>query len=231
MSDMFGIIFDSGVVAKIVLLILLILSIISWGVIFEKLRLFYKLNGETRKFLLFFENKPGWSELFTFSRNFKTSPFPKIIMRIYTEFRNWSQQTSGEDNIAATVGNPSTVKKRPIAFAPLIDSTISKEMSILEKRLILLSTTVSVSPFLGLLGTVWGIMSAFLSMGTKGAADITTVGPGIAEALITTAAGLGVAIPALLAYNFFIDKLRRLSDELEVFSSDLLQLVERHKSP
>jgi biopolymer transport protein TolQ len=230
MNNLYDVIFNSGVVAKIVLFVLLVLSIISWGIIIEKLKLFHKVNNETKKFLHFFESHPAWSDLFSFSRNFKTSPFPKVIMRIYYEFRKWNQPTTSEANPHSTPVNPTTVKRKPIAFSPLIDSTIAKEMSLLEKRMILLSTTVSVSPFLGLLGTVWGIMNAFLNMGTTGAADITTVGPGIADALITTAAGLGVAIPALLAYNFFNDKLRRLSDELEVFASDLLQLVERQKA-
>lgn len=227
MHELWGIILSSGWIAKIVLIVLFFLSVFSWGIIIEKLHLFYKLNTETKKFLTFFDNYPNWSELFSFSRNFKLSPFPKIIMRIYNEFRKWNEPADRKANPATDSAPPP--RKRPIAFGPLIDSAIAKEMSLLEKRMVILSTTVSVSPFLGLFGTVWGIMSAFISMGSSGAADIATVGPGIAEALITTAAGLGVAIPALLAYNFFADKLSRLSDDLEVFSSDLLQLVERQK--
>jgi len=172
----------------------------------------------------------SWADLFKHSREYRYSPFPRIILRIYQEFRSWTSATSENYNNYTNDNNPSHARKEPIAFGPLIEGAISREISLLEKRLIFLSTTVSVSPFLGLLGTVWGIMTAFINMGMRGSANIAAVGPGIAEALITTAAGLAVAIPALFAYNYFVDRLRKISDELDIFSAELLQLVERERS-
>ncbi|MFQ5772021.1 MAG: MotA/TolQ/ExbB proton channel family protein, partial [bacterium] len=97
----------------------------------------------------------------------------------------------------------------------------------LEKHLVFLATTGSVSPFFGLFGTVWGVMSAFLAIGFTGSADLSVVGPGIAEALITTVAGLGAAIPAVIAYNYFVNKLKRLSSELEIFYANLIETFVR----
>jgi len=135
-------------------------------------------------------------------------------LRIYQEFRSWTSATSENYNNYTNDNNPSHARKEPIAFGPLIEGAISREISLLEKRLIFLSTTVSVSPFLGLLGTVWGIMTAFINMGMRGSANIAAV----------------VAIPALFAYNYFVDRLRKISDELDIFSAELLQLVERERS-
>ncbi len=229
MSEIFRFIMHAGIVTKAVLTILLILSVVSWAIIFEKTRLFLKIKKESRKFLQIFRMHPGWNELYAYSRDFRVSPYPRVVKRFYSERQSWNQ--NGERELLyQNASNPVAVKKESVSPAAILGTYHSDEISDLEKRMIILSTTVSVSPFLGLLGTVWGIMSAFLSIGATGSADISSVGPGIAEALITTVAGLAVAIPALIAYNYFVDNIRRLDGKLENFSTELIRLMDREKT-
>ncbi|MCK9484913.1 MAG: MotA/TolQ/ExbB proton channel family protein, partial [Candidatus Marinimicrobia bacterium] len=116
----------------------------------------------------------------------------------------------------------------PISYyKSLADSVISTEMMQYEKRLVFLSSTVSASPFLGLFGTVWGVMQAFMSIGIKGSAAITAIGPGIAEALITTVAGLAVAIPVLFAYNLIVDKIRKYENQMQILANDMIKKIVR----
>jgi len=109
----------------------------------------------------------------------------------------------------------------------ILAAVAARELGKLEKHLTFLATTGSVSPFFGLLGTVWGIMSAFAAIGYRGSADLATVAPGIAEALVTTVAGLGAAIPAIMAYNHFVGRLRKLETELEHFSTEFIRVALR----
>lgn len=214
LSELIQFVFRAGAVAKIVLLILLVLSLVSWTLIFEKVRRFAKIKKESGIFLRTYRMRGSWSDLYRQSREFPHSPFARLFRHNYNGFQTY---------FAAGAKNPTA--NHPVKLK--LESTISEEIAVIEKRMIFLSTTVSVSPFLGLLGTVWGIMTAFMSMGTKGSASIAAVGPGIAEALITTAAGLAVAIPALVAYNYFVDKIRQLENELDNFSTELVLLVEQ----
>lgn len=221
MTNIFSFVMELGIVAKAVLVVLLILSIISWAIIFEKWRQFRKIKMETRKFLQAFEMKPELNELYQYSRDFRYSPYAWLVRALYDEFHNTDRRAS-ENEDSFNVQNPTRVKKRLSSLTTVMDISHSHEISSMEKRLIVLSTVVSVSPFLGLLGTVWGIMNAFLSIGLTGSADLASVGPGIAEALITTAAGLAVAIPALIAYNYFVDTVRQMDDQLDTFSAEML---------
>ncbi len=226
MREIAGIVLQAGIVAKIVLVILLLLSVLSWAIILDKSRRFRRVRMESDKFLKIFKSRPAITDLYMFSREFKYSPFSTVTRKVYHELKFWNGHPAGEDPVAVSM-NQSTVKEKKSSMAPVIHGAIIEEMSGLEKNLVLLSTIVTISPFLGLLGTVWGIMSAFLNIGIQGSADITAVGPGIAEALITTIAGLAVAIPALFAHNYFADQLRKLDDRLEIFSDDLTVLLER----
>jgi biopolymer transport protein TolQ len=214
MRELLQFVFSSGAVAQFILLILLIMSIISWTLVIEKARRFAKIKKESNIFLNAYRMRGSWSDLYRQSREFSNSPFARLFRHNYTAFQSYFAAKSK----GALLNHPVKMK---------LESTISEEIAAIEKRMIFLSTTVSVSPFLGLFGTVWGIMTAFMSIGIKGSANIVAVGPGIAEALITTVAGLAVAIPALVAYNYFVDKIRQLETELENFAIELVILVEQ----
>ena len=229
MNELMRFVLQSGLVAKIVLVILFVLSIISWGIILEKARLFWKVFKENDKFSRLFTLRVKWNDRFTYSREFKSSPIAKIFRKNFNDIKVWIE-SSFEDNGLSPIGqNPVGVQKQRIPIRSLFEVGIAEEMAILEERIVFLGTTVSVSPFLGLLGTVWGIMTAFLSMGVHGSAEIAAVGPGIAEALITTIAGLAVAIPALVAHNYFVNKLRQVEKDMENFFANFIIAVERER--
>jgi biopolymer transport protein TolQ len=216
----------SGLFAKIILLILLFLSIFSWGIIFNKFRRIINIKNEAKHFLRFFKMRVNWSDLFRQSQEFEFCPFARIFRENYTTLQ---QVLIPQQRAERQTPNP--VRKSEISKSSLrekLELVISDEISSLEKRLNFLATTVSVSPFLGLLGTVWGIMTAFLSLGT-GSADIGAVGPGIFEALITTVVGLGVAIPALVAYNYLVDRIQHLETDLSEFTTELLLILEQER--
>ncbi|MGD9898514.1 MAG: MotA/TolQ/ExbB proton channel family protein [Calditrichaceae bacterium] len=230
MNDAIQFLQQIGFVAKLVLLILLFLSVVSWGVIFEKSRQFKRINNESKRFLRSWRINQNSAELLHQAADFKMSPYAKI----YKKLSFHRQQNNGDIN-SDDLADGLLVKKMVVMKTEspvsqvMINAAVSSEITELDKNLIFLSTTVSVSPFLGLMGTVWGIMSAFMSMGMKGSADIGTVGPGIAEALITTIAGLAVAIPALIAYNFFVDRIRRINQELETFTAEVVQNLNKDR--
>ncbi len=229
MSELVRFVLQSGLVAKTVLLILFVLSVISWGIIIDKARLFSKVIKENEKFSRLFQVRIKWNDRFAYSKEFKYSLIAKIFRKNAADLKVWLEQYAN-GNWNSTI-NPTTmgVNKGQIPLRSLYEVGIADEIAHLEKRIVFLGTTVSVSPFLGLLGTVWGIMTSFLSMGVKGAADISAVGPGIAEALITTIAGLAVAIPALVAHNYFVNKLRQVEKEVESFFANLMISLERER--
>ncbi len=228
MSEILNFMVNVGIVAKIVIAVLFVLSIISWAVIIERGRYFRKIKKETRKFDQIYRMRPEWKELYSYSRGLEYSPFSKVVSSLYEALKN--RKSSGalreEPFSLSPAAGTVSVAKKTRSMQTVVDIARTREISRMEKRMIVLSTTVSVSPFLGLLGTVWGIMSAFLSIGVTGSADLASVGPGIAEALITTAAGLAVAIPALIAYNFFVDNIRRMDEQLDIFSLELIGQME-----
>lgn len=231
MREMFGLLLNVGFVATGVLIVLAIISVISWAVIIEKWRFFRKMKKETGQFMQFFQMNSTLDELLGFSREFPNSPMARMIRRIYHSSVKWRDNESNRDELLNLVDQqPGEPKKSQVPFTSVVDGAHAGEISRMEERLIILSTTVSVSPFLGLLGTVWGIMSAFISIGITGSASLASVGPGIAEALITTAAGLAVAIPALIAYNFFVDSIRRWDEKLDDFSADLYHIRQGEKA-
>jgi biopolymer transport protein TolQ len=210
-------------------LILFVLSVLSWGIVIEKTRLFWKVFKENDKFIRLFTLRVKWNDRFTYSREFKSSPMAKIFRKNFNNIKVWIE-SSFEDNGLSPLGqNPLRINKQRIPIRSLFEVGIAEEIALLEKRIVFLGTTVSVSPFLGLLGTVWGIMTSFLSMGVQGSAEIAAVGPGIAEALITTIAGLAVAIPALVAHNYFVNKLRQVEKDMENFFANLIITVERER--
>ncbi len=199
-------IFKAGPVVKIVLLILLLFSVFSWAIIFYKFRLLSKVEKESKEFYEAFLKGKQWDALYKSTKRFTVSPLANLFRAAY------SIEDAGMDEIR------STLKK--------IESS---ETARLEKYLTFLATTGSTTPFIGLFGTVWGIMNSFMGIGRIGAASLAVVAPGIAEALIATAAGLAAAIPAVIAYNYFLSRTRKNIIVTEDFSQELIeQLVRKH---
>jgi biopolymer transport protein TolQ len=199
---------QTGLVAKVVLLILLIFSILSWAIILSKWSALSRARVQSGRFLRAFRRAQRLQDVASVSEQFKPSPLVPVFENAYDEFRR-----QGETNIVAV--------QRACQIAS------SEELTRLERRLPLLATTGAVTPFIGLFGTVWGIIDAFHGLGDAGAATLRAVAPGISEALITTAAGLFTAIPAVIAYNQFTHSLREFGARMDDFSLELLNLIER----
>ena len=209
-SEVGSLIAQSGPVAKIVLLILLLFSVLSWSIILSKWSKFRRMRTQSGRFLRAFRKANGrLQDVSAVSEQFKPSPLVSVFEGGYDEFR----RQGGARNIAA------------LQRATQIAS--SEEMTQMESRLPWLATTGAVTPFVGLFGTVWGIIDAFQGLGNAGAATLRAVAPGISEALNTTAAGLFTAIPAVIAYNQYMQQLREFGARMDDFGLELLNTVER----
>lgn len=220
----------SGPVVKIVLVILLFFSVLSWAIIFSKLRLIRRANKESRAFLRIFWEGKQLSSIFADSKKLRYSPTAEVFRAGYVELTKLSQATTNSDN-PRKVSDPTALNIELSGVDNISRSmrqATTSELTKLERALGFLATTGSTTPFIGLFGTVWGIMDAFRGIGMRGSATLAVVAPGISEALIATAAGLAAAIPAVVAYNYYINRIKVLSAEMENFSSELLNIVKRH---
>ncbi|MBD3180289.1 MAG: Tol-Pal system subunit TolQ [Candidatus Latescibacteria bacterium] len=197
-EDFGDLISRAGILAKSVLALLLVLSVVSWTIILEKVRYFRKISREGSNFRKTFSEEFSLSGLIEKARNFPESGEARLV------------RTVGKDVSTGEIGNMDIIDQH-------MEAGMTSIVSSWESYLIFLATTATISPFLGLLGTVWGIMRSFISMGAAGSADLYVVGPGIAEALITTIFGLGAAIPAVIGYNYILRIIRRREDELYGF--------------
>ncbi|MCI0513603.1 MotA/TolQ/ExbB proton channel family protein [candidate division KSB1 bacterium] len=230
MHELVKFVLHSGLVSKTVLIILFFLSLICWTITFEKIRQFISIKRESDKFLRLFKLRANWNDLYRQSRDLLHSPFPLIFRKFYSIMQGWvTQDNQATSRVLPLNDAIARMGYRQGALKSELELVLADKITELERWMMVLSTTVSVSPFLGLLGTVWGIMTAFLNMGLQHSADLTAVGPGIAEALITTVAGLFVAIPTLVVYNLFVDRLHRLETDGDTFITDLVLVLEREK--
>ncbi len=221
-----GIVLSSGPVAKSILLILLFLSIISWSVILQKWFRFHRLNRASRQFWKNYRKKHFDQALHDCaSGRFQSTPLQHLLLTGIERGYGIRNPTAGDWQAIGESGRLSHEKAERIERA--IDRAALLELESLENHLTILATTANVSPFLGLFGTVWGVMGSFLAMGSKGSANLAVVGPGIAEALITTLAGLAAAIPAVIGYNHFLGQIRLVSTDLERFRSSLTDRLTR----
>lgn len=224
-SNIMDMVLGAGAVVKLVLAILVLLSIACWAVIFLKHRLLKKANQESSRFLNLFWNSKNLATVYRESKKMENSPLAEIFRVGYMELGRLSKSGDTERR-----DNPSDLKLKTILMDNMeraLRSAVNGEVQRLEKALSLLATTGNSAPFIGLFGTVWGIMVAFQGIGLKGSATLAVVAPGISEALIATAAGLAAAIPAVVAYNHFINKVRNLETEMINFSNDFLNIVRR----
>ncbi len=215
-----GLVLGAGPVAKGILLILLFLSVLSWAVMLQKAWRFRRLSVASKRFWQAYRGKNFIQSLHhCASASHRSTPLQKLLfMGIEKGYGIRNPQVADWERIEKEGKIPGEDADR---LERAIDRTGLFELERLERRLTVLATTANVSPFLGLFGTVWGVMGSFLAMGSKGSASLAVVGPGIAEALITTLAGLAAAIPAVIGYNHFLGQLRLVSTDLERFRSSL----------
>lgn len=220
----------SGPVVKGVLVILLFFSVFSWAIIFSKMRLIKRAEKESRAFLRLFWEGKQLSSIFADSKKLRFSPTAEIFRAGYVELNKLSQATHNPENprkeadLTALGIELSGIDN----ISRAMRQAATSEMTKLERALGFLATTGSTTPFIGLFGTVWGIMDAFRGIGLRGSATLAVVAPGISEALIATAAGLAAAIPAVVAYNYYINRIKVLNAEMENFSAEFLNIVKRH---
>ncbi len=206
---------QTGWVARAILVILLVFSIISWAMIFQKLGLFKRINGESDQFLRIFRATRGVADPKALAT--AGSPFSSVYA---AGFRELHSQVSG--------GNPHGGKLKSLqAVTVSMQLAAAEEVRRVEKGMSWMATTGSVTPFIGLLGTVWGVMDAFSGLGSAGAASLRAVAPGIAEALVTTAAGLFTAIPAVIFYNHFLNNIRGLAQRMDNFAMEVAAQIEK----
>lgn len=203
---------NSGPVAMSVLVLLLIASIYSWTVIFAKISLFRKATRESRRFVRAFRKATRLQEIAALTAEYKVSPLAQVFEDVYDTYK---RQTGGS-------GPPHNL----VTLERSAQTAASEAVTNLERQLTWLATIASVSPFVGLFGTVIGIVDAFHGLGTAGAATLRAVAPGISEALVTTAAGLFVAVPALVAYNQFAARIRVYAAAIDDFCRELLNTLE-----
>lgn len=215
---------NAGLVVKLVLLLLLFFSIASWAIVFIKFRYIKKAYGESVDFTDLFWQCRNLSDAFSKAKVLKQSPVARVFVAGYLEIKRTSEP-SGEGEGAKRSSDANYMGLGNVKRA--LRRSINLEVRRLSQLVPFLATAGNTAPFIGLFGTVWGIMNTFHGIGTTGSASLAVVAPGISEALVATAAGLAVAIPAVIAYNYFIDRIRVLDSELQSFAADLLNIIER----
>ena len=208
-GEISNLVWETGPVAKVVLAILLLFSVFSWAIIVQKYGLMNRARAQSGRFMRAFRKANRLQDMAAVSEQFKPSPLVAVFEGGFDELR----KQGGLRN--------ATNVQRAMQIAA------SEELTRLERRLPWLAITASVTPFIGLFGTVWGIIDAFHGLGTAGAATLRAVAPGISEALITTAAGLFAAIPAVIAYNILLSQIREFGSRMDDFSLEMMNTVER----
>ena len=214
---------NAGLVVKFVLILLIMFSVISWGIILFKLFQVHRANSESVRFMDFFWKSKSFDAIAAQADRFTNSPLTVLFNEGFSELKKVveGKPAAESDHLTTDLGGVENVSRA-------LRRATNSEITRLGRYLTFLATTGSTSPFIGLFGTVWGIMTAFEGIGKTGSASLAVVAPGIAEALIATAIGLVAAIPAVMAYNHFQHKIRVLINEMETFSTEFLNIVQRN---
>lgn len=216
----------AGPVGQMVMLTLLIFSLVSWTIVFTKARLLRKVRLDSEDFLETFWNSANLNEANTAAEEYDYSPQAAVFIAGFSELqkinkiRNRKDDSRSSETLEMQLATMDNLKRA-------VRKAETQKISELGSGLPFLATTGSATPFIGLFGTVWGIMASFHDIGQRGSASLAVVAPGISEALVATAAGLAVAIPAVIFYNYFSNKLDLVDGNLANFSTDFLNLVER----
>ncbi len=217
---------NAGPVGKLVMLTLFIFSLLSWTVVIMKARLFKKVRLDSEDFVETFWNSTNLSEAYNTASEFEYAPQAEVFIAGFGELEKINKIRNRKNDARA----PETLDMQLATMDNLkraVRKAASQKLNQLGSSLPFLATTGSATPFIGLFGTVWGIMASFHDIGQRGSASLAVVAPGISEALVATAAGLAVAIPAVIFYNYFSNKLDEIDGEVSNFSTDFLNLVER----
>jgi biopolymer transport protein TolQ len=214
-GGLLGLISSAGPVAKVVVFVLLFFSIVSWTIFLFKWRQLSTVENDGDKFLKVAKDSDSFKRLTTMYADNPESPFYQLLVNAYKEITVRQKEGHGDAREALP------------AVENVLRITVAEETGRLEKKLSFLATTANTAPFIGLFGTVWGIMDSFREIGLRGTTSLAVVAPGISEALITTALGLATAIPAVLFYNYHTNKLRGISSKMENASAYIVNLINR----
>jgi biopolymer transport protein TolQ len=214
---------NAGPVGKFVLALLALFSVVCWALIIEKIWQLGRVRRQTESFLRTFREGRSFALIHKEARKLRESPLAKLFIAGHQEISGIPEIT---DHLLDD-SDEGISPERLEAVNRAMRRAATKEVGRLERYLPFLATTASACPFIGLFGTVWGIMSSFHGIGQQGSASLAVVAPGISEALVATAAGLGAAIPAVVAYNYFVNRVKHWANEMEAFTLDLLNLFGR----
>ena len=222
-GSLLNMVLDAGLIVQLVLLLLFIFSVVSWAIIFLKYRYYRKVKKENEAFESDYSRSSKLSDVMPAAKKYHNSTLAEVFRVGYAELSKINKLSSESAQASDEISLSSLDN-----LERSMNRACNTEMTKLESALGFLATTGSASPFIGLFGTVWGIMDTFKGIGARGTATLAVVAPGISEALIATAAGLAAAIPAVIFYNYFLNQSKNMVQEMENFASELLNIVERH---
>jgi biopolymer transport protein TolQ len=229
--DLIHMISNAGIVVQLVLLMLLLFSVSSWAIILIKSRYINRAVKQSAEFTEFFWKSRDLSNAFSKAKQLHGSPLARIFRIGYVELKKTSPSGSPPpDSSAQAAGESLPFNTRFVGTDNVkraLRRATNTEMTRMTQMVPFLATTGNTAPFIGLFGTVWGIMNSFSGIGQRGSASLAVVAPGISEALVATAAGLAAAIPAVIAFNYFMNKIRIVETEMQSFSADFLNIIER----
>ena len=221
--SIFAMMANAGLVVKLVMITLCIFSLVSWTIVIMKELMFRKARNASLDFLDAFWDSKTLNEAYESARTHALSPEATVFVAGYNELKKISAARSS--------GNPPATLEMQLATMDNLKRAVRKaqflESDRMARSVSFLATTGSATPFIGLFGTVWGIMTSFQDIGQRGSASLAVVAPGISEALVATAMGLAVAIPAVIFYNYYSNKLADVESNVESFSTDFINLIER----
>jgi len=222
-GDILSLILHTGPMGQVVIFVLAGFSVVSWAIMAERYRALARSESESAAFLEKFRSGSSLGDLRDMAEKLPHSPAAAIYRAGFRQIT-----ALGNPKLAAP-GHPSHLPPRdPLAsIERVLMRAAAEEQARLERLLPFLATTAAATPFIGLFGTVWGIMNAFHSIGGMGTANLAVVAPGISEALVTTAAGLGAAIPAVIGYNYFVNRIRAMGTRMDNFVADFLTRAEQ----
>lgn len=214
--NLFQVLLNASIFAQFILLILFIFSVWSWSIIFRKAKTFASMKKTSLDLRILYDEGKGWKEIDRRSGEFEGSP----LLALYR---------ATKQEIASPIMQAKSPSERILSIERTLQRSGVVQMGLIESQMGTLATVAAVSPFVGLLGTVWGIIGAFRGIGMSGNANLASVAPGISESLIATALGLVAAIPALMAYNYFQGELKSWQNAIDDFSLEIISTID-HQS-
>lgn len=227
-QTLWSIIMGAGLVVKCVMIMLLLFSVVCWGIILTKAIALSRARKDTQLFFDAFRESRKFSVLYAEAKQFTFSPLAHVFKAGYAELSRLTRIQAGSQRTSDDASQEPEYERTGMDnVVRSLQQAVTAERTRLERGVNFLATTGSSAPFIGLFGTVWGIMESFRSIGVQKSAALAVVAPGIAEALIATAAGLAAAIPAVIFYNYFLSRINTIATEMDNFSSELINIIER----